>query len=264
MMNRLILTSCLSLMACLLTAQSSLLVKVAFLLDGQFKDMNSKDLYYFSQFDLFSRDPTDGMASGPDVYGKLLIKRDTSENVEIYSLYSSLTPMPEAFFLSAYASNDRDHLRWELKKLSPDTLWFDGLTLIKDHENIKHKTCFFDGTYWKRIPAPDTKAHRSIFSDTLVFSFTKYKENGRYWGYGNYFYYKRSDLHGEAIQIASHSGFSYDVLHFAGENYLLICWENCILYKILKVEDDKITLSSSKKEKEEIEIFQKMKDFKDW
>ncbi len=245
----------------LLSAQSDLLLQMGFLLDGQFRELNSKDLYYFSGFDVYSRSPFDGIEIEPGMSGTLLVKRDTSEQFEIYDIVGRFEPMSEDIGLRSYLSNSKSAIEWSVKKLSQDTIEFytDGtdIVLIKDHNNMRHNTCFFDGAYWKRVPTENKKDHESIESDTLVFSFTKYQNNGRYWGFGNYFY-KLAGHEKETIQIATHSGFSYDVIHFAGSDYLLMCWEDCILYKILKVEEDKITLLSSE---QEIEIFYKTKDW---
>lgn len=264
-MKKLILTGLSCAIACLLSGQSDLLLQMGFLLDGQFREMNSKDLYYFSEFDIYSRNPFDGMESEPRMSGTLLVKRDTSDQIEIYNLFGHIQPMSEEIVLTSYASNSNSGVEWILKKLNSDTIGFhnytDGtdITLIKDHENLRHKTCFFDGSYWKRVPAENKKGYGSRLSDTLVFSFTKYQNNGRYWGFGNYFYAKISDLlEVQSIQIATCSGFSYDVIRFAGSDYLLMCWDDCVLYKILKVEEDRITLLSSE---QEIEIFYKTKDW---
>lgn len=266
MMKKLSLTGLSWAIVWLLSAQSDLLLQMGFLLDGQFRELNSKDLYYFSEFDVYSRSPFDGIELEPGMSGNLLVKRDTSDRIEIYNLVGRFQPMAEEEIrLTSYASNSTLALEWILKKLSRDTIKFYNyleqteITLIKDHKNLRHETCFFDGSYWKLVPAEKKKGNGSRLSDTLVFSFTKYQNNGRYWGFGNYFYAKISDLFEvESIQIATHSGFSYDVIHFAGSDYLLMCWDDCILYKILKVEEDKITLSSPKYG---IEIFYKTKDW---
>jgi len=267
MMKKLILTGLSCSFVWLLCAQSDLLLKMEFLLDGQFRELNSKDLYYFSKFDVYSRSPFDGLELEPSIGGNLLIKRDTSDQIEIYDLFGPFKRMSESIKLISYTSNSSFDIDWIVKKLSWDTIEFHDyhypegipIILIKEHDNIRHKSCFFDGAYWKRVPPPkkNSYGYESMESDTLVFSFKKYQNNGRYWGFGNYFY-KPVDVGEETIRIASHSGFSYDVIHFAGSDYLLMCWEDCIIYKILKVEEDKITLLSSE---QEIEIFYKTKDW---